>query len=59
MCGVAAWNCTSSPPLIRDAPHELPDGLSWCPKCIGLLAERQGLLNAVAALIGASPQAAN
>jgi hypothetical protein len=57
MCGQSAWKGQNSAPIIRDAPHALPDGLQWCPKCTGHLAERLGWLNEVAKLLGleASP----
>jgi len=58
MCGQHAWPVTNSEPVIRDAPHPLPDGLSWCPKCIGLAAEELGRLDDVARLIGAAPREA-
>ena len=53
MCGQHAWNVTDSPALIRDIPHPLPEGLSWCPACIGHLAEQLGLLGEVARMLGA------
>jgi hypothetical protein len=53
-CGQGTWNGQHSPPVIRDAPHDLPRGLSWCPKCTGLLAERLGRINEVATLLGLS-----
>lgn len=52
-CGVHAYDVTNSPPIVRDAPHSLPDGLQWCPKCIGHLAEQLGRLNEIAQLLGA------
>jgi hypothetical protein len=52
-CGGIAGNHRDSVPVIRDAPHELPEGLAWCPKCIGHLAEQLGRLGEVARLLGA------
>ena len=52
LCGVQAWNCQDSPAVIREAPHELPEGLSWCPRCVGLLAERFGRTAEIAVLLG-------
>lgn len=52
MCGQHAWPVTKSEPVIRDAPHPLPDGLTWCPKCVGHAAEHLGRLDDVARLLG-------
>lgn len=52
-CGQLGGRHTRSEPIIRDAPHPLPDGLRWCPDCIGHLAEQLGRLDDVARLIGA------
>ena len=56
LCGSHAWNVTDSPAIIRDAPHELPEGLTWCPKCVGHLAELLGRTHAVARLLGLESQ---
>lgn len=53
LCGSHAWGVTHSPPVVREAPHPLPDGLRWCPACIGHLAEQLGMLGEVARLLGA------
>ena len=48
-CGQSAQQHTNSEPVIFDPmPAEPPEGLLWCPKCIGHLAERLGLLGTVA-----------
>jgi hypothetical protein len=52
LCGQGAWKGQNSPPIIRYAPHELPEGLTWCPKCVGQLAELLGRTHAVARLLG-------
>lgn len=52
-CGQSAWNGRGSVPLFREAPHPLPEGLRWCPACIGHLAEQSGRLGEVARLLGA------
>lgn len=52
MCGQAAWTCYKSSPIVRDAPHALPPGLEWCPRCVGLLAERLGKLAGMASALG-------
>ncbi len=51
-CGQSSGRVTHSPPVIREAPHELPEGMSWCPKCVGLLAELAGRLDEVARSLG-------
>ena len=49
LCGVQAWACQGSDPVIIDPmPACPPDGLSWCPACIGHLAETLGVLGDVA-----------
>lgn len=52
LCGQHAYAVTLSEGVIRAAPHPLPDGLTWCPKCVGLLAERQGRTAEIATLLG-------
>lgn len=52
-CGQHAYDVTNSRSLIREAPHPLPEGLRWCPACIGHLAEQVGRLGEVARLLGA------
>ena len=50
LCGTHAWPCQASDPVIFDPmPPVPPGGLSWCPSCIGHLAELQGVLGDVAA----------
>jgi len=49
-CGTSAGPHTESVPVYIDPmPTEPPAGLSWCPACIGKLAERRGALARVAA----------
>jgi hypothetical protein len=49
LCGQHAWAVTRSQPRIIDPiPARPPDGLRWCPKCIGHLAEVLGLLDDIA-----------
>lgn len=48
-CGQGAQQHTNSEPVIFDPmPAKPPEGLAWCPKCIGHLAEMLGLLGTVA-----------
>jgi len=53
-CGQHAWTVQHSEPVIIDPlPDQPPEGLTWCPKCIGLLAERLGVLGRVASDLAA------
>lgn len=50
LCGQYAWDATNAPVIILDPmPDRAPDGLTWCPRCIGILAERLGALDVFAA----------
>jgi hypothetical protein len=51
-CGQTAGDVTNSQAIIRDAPHGLPDGLSWCPVCVGHLADHLGRTGELARLLG-------
>jgi hypothetical protein len=54
LCGQSATQHTHSEPVIFDPmPPVPPEGLSWCPKCIGHLAERYGLLGVIAESLAA------
>lgn len=54
LCGQHAWPVTHSEPvIICPLPERPPAALTWCPKCIGLLAERLGLLGEIAASLAA------
>lgn len=53
-CGTAGWGVRRSEPVILDPmPSVPPPGLSWCPACVGRLAERAGVLGRVAAGLAA------
>lgn len=53
-CGQSAGHHTNSEPLIiSPLPDRPPEGLSWCPACVGHLAEYYGLLGEVAASLAA------
>jgi hypothetical protein len=55
LCGTGAGrHRMSNPVLIDPMPAAPPDGLSWCPPCIGQLAERAGLVEAFATLLAAA-----
>ena len=57
-CGQQVWAVTHSDPVILDPmPARPPEGLSWCPKCIGQLAELLGLLGEIAAQLAAAGSA--
>lgn len=54
-CGVAGWDVRDSPAVVLDPmPAAPPDGLSWCPACVGKAAERVGLLDQWAAALAAA-----
>lgn len=45
MCGQAARKVTNATPVVLDPmPLRPPDGLEWCPHCLGRLAEHLGAL---------------
>lgn len=53
-CGPFAYDVTDSPSMfISPLPARPPEGLEWCPSCIGKLAEELGLLREVAASLAA------
>lgn len=50
MCGQGIWPTTNSIPVVLDPmPTRPPDGLAWCPHCLGRLAEHLGALDDIAA----------
>jgi hypothetical protein len=54
LCGQHAWAVRNSDPVILDPlPDRPPEGLAWCPKCVGLLAENLGLLEEIASSLAA------
>ena len=54
LCGQAAYRCQHSDPvIISPLPARPPEGLRWCPKCIGHLAEVLGLLDDIAGEVAA------
>lgn len=54
-CGQSAGRHTNSEPVILDPmPPAPPEGLSWCPACIGHLAGQLGVLGDVAARLTAA-----
>jgi hypothetical protein len=56
-CGQFATPHKNSEPVIFDPmPEKPPEGLAWCPTCIGHLAEVLGLLDEVAARLAARDQ---
>jgi hypothetical protein len=53
-CGQGAGTHRNSEPVIFDPmPAAPPEGLKWCPQCIGHLAEQCGVLGDVAARLAA------
>lgn len=54
LCGQAAWKATHSDPvIISPLPARPPEGLTWCPACVGRQAELLGLLEEIAASVAA------
>ena len=56
LCGQGTNTHRQSEGIIRLAPHDLPEGLSWCPTCVGRLAEQLGRTSELAALLGLVPR---
>lgn len=53
-CGQSAGTHRNSEPvIISPLPDRPPEGLAWCPACVGHLAEYYGLLGEVAASLAA------
>lgn len=53
-CGTAAWKCQDSDPVfLSPLPARPPDGLAWCPACVGRYAESLGLLGEIAGEVAA------
>jgi len=54
LCGQAMWDGRNSRAMLLDPmPATPPDGLTWCPPCVGRLAERLGVLADVATSLAA------
>jgi hypothetical protein len=54
-CGTSACNTTRSVTQFLDPlPARPPEGLDWCPKCLGHLAKRLGLLTVVGEMLAAA-----
>lgn len=54
-CGTSATNSTRSVTVFLDPlPTQPPDGLVWCPTCLGRLAGRLGLLGVVGELLASA-----
>lgn len=52
MCGTSAGQHRASVPVVLDPmPVAAPEGLTWCPPCIGQLVGRLGRVDAVLALL--------
>jgi len=50
LCGVHGWDVSKSPTVVIDPmPDTPPEGLAWCPTCIGWLADCLDRIDAVAA----------
>ena len=54
LCGQSAGKHANSDPVIIDPmPARPPEGLTWCPKCLGHAAELFGLLDEIGAYLAA------
>jgi hypothetical protein len=54
LCGQGTWGVQHSDAVILDPlPDRPPEGLAWCPKCVGHLAEKLGLLTEVGSSLAA------
>lgn len=52
LCGQHAWPVTNSESVVIDPmPARPPEGLAWCPACVGRQAELLGLLEEIAARV--------
>ena len=52
LCGQAAWHCQNSDAvIISPLPTKAPEGLTWCPHCMGRAAELLGMLDEAAAMV--------
>lgn len=55
LCHIHAWDCQQSPRVdLPEFPATPPEGLSWCPRCLGMAAERLGLAQRLASMIQAA-----
>jgi hypothetical protein len=52
LCGANIWTNGAGPPV--DVSPPLSDPCRWCPKCLGLEAERRGSLDVVVQVVGLS-----
>lgn len=50
-CGQTWWDVTNADRERVPTDQPLPAGLVWCPRCMGVAAERLGLIDQVAALV--------
>lgn len=58
LCGVHGWDVTRSTTVIFDElPQCAPDGLGWCPTCVGRHADTLGLLDSFGARLTAADRA--
>lgn len=56
LCGQQAWGTVKAPATVVDPlPLEPPAGFTWCPMCLGHLAEWMGLSGLFGMLLAAAP----
>lgn len=58
-CGQPWWDVQNAPRTAVPLDGPLPDGLTWCPKCLGIAAEVLGVADAVGRLVVAKASAVN
>lgn len=51
VCAVAAYGTAKAPVIPHDPAAPLPEGLTWCPTCLGKTAEHLGASGQLAALV--------
>lgn len=52
-CGQHCWDVTDAPRLTVPFDQPLPDGVTWCAKCVGVAADHFGLTPTVLGLVAA------
>lgn len=50
-CGTYAHDTTHAPKAVIEAPYTLPEGIVWCPTCIGRAGEALGIIDLLVAAV--------
>lgn len=57
LCGQQAWGTAKAAMVVVDPlPTSPPEGFTWCPMCVGHLAEWMGLIGMFGLLLASAPQ---